>query len=104
MKFYTLSAISTACAFSSLATASTYPKVSKVAGLKFEIGNSTKYISGTNAYWLPFVPNNDDIDVALDHIAAAGLKIVRTWGFNDVNEIPANGEYSLERQRSFITN
>jgi len=91
MGFFTLSTLSLALAFSFSATAGTFPKVSKTSALKFEIGNSTKYFTGTNAYWLPFVTNNEDIDLALDHIAASGLKVVRTWGFNDVNEIPPPG-------------
>ena len=39
--------------------------------------------AGTNAYWLPFLTNNADIDLAFKTIAAAGLKVVRTWGFYD---------------------
>lgn len=92
MMAFTLSTAFVAFSFSaSFVSASLYPKVSSTSGLKFEIGNNTKYFAGTNAYWLPFTVNPDDIDVALDHIADGGLKVVRTWGFNDVNEIPKNG-------------
>jgi mannan endo-1,4-beta-mannosidase len=63
----------------------------KVNGLKFEIDGVTKYWAGTNAYWAPFLMNNTDIDITFDHIAAAGLKIVRTWGFNDVGTLPYKG-------------
>src|ERR1700761_1282734 len=63
----------------SAADNSTFPKIN---GLKFEINGVTKYYTGTNAYWLPFLMKNADIDTALDHIAGAGLKILRTWGLN----------------------
>jgi mannan endo-1,4-beta-mannosidase len=93
MTVLTLSTIFVAFLFSAfLASASQFPKVSKVTGLKFEIENATKYFAGTNAYWLPFTTNLEDIDLALDHISASGLKIIRTWGFNDVNEIPPPGQ------------
>jgi len=32
-----------------------------------------------------------DVDAALDDIAASGLRILRVWGFNDVNTVPASG-------------
>lgn len=44
------------------------------------------YISsfaGTNAYWLPFLNNDADIDKTFAAIKAANLKVVRTWAFND---------------------
>ena len=63
----------------------------KINGLKFEIDGVTKYWAGTNAYWAPYLMNNTDIDLTLDHIAAAGLKILRTWGFNDVATLPSKG-------------
>lgn len=63
------------------------------SGLKFEIDGVAKYWAGTNGYWIPFLMNNTDIDITLDHIAAAGMKIVRTWGFNDVTAIPSKGMY-----------
>jgi mannan endo-1,4-beta-mannosidase len=96
MRFFTPSTLSLAFALTSCAAAETFPKVN---GLRFQIGNSTKYFTGTNAYWLPFTPNNDDIDITLDHIAAAGLKVVRTWGFNDVNELPSPGVYNAAEDK-----
>ncbi|KAL2821839.1 glycoside hydrolase superfamily [Aspergillus cavernicola] len=60
-------------------------------GLSFVIDGETRYFAGSNAYWLPFLTNNADVDLALDHIAESGLTILRTWGFNDVNTVPANG-------------
>lgn len=63
----------------------------KVKGLRFEIDGVAKYWAGTNGYWIPFLMKNSDIDLALDRIAGAGMKIVRTWGFNDVNSVPSKG-------------
>lgn len=61
------------------------------SGLKFEIDGIAKYWAGTNGYWIPFLMNNADIDLTFDHIATAGMRIVRTWGFNDVTAIPSKG-------------
>lgn len=61
-------------------------------GLRFFINGSTlDYIAGTNAYWLPFLTNNADVDSIFDHLQQTGLKMLRTWGFNDVNSIPSSG-------------
>lgn len=95
MTLATLSTLFAVLSFSpSLASASLYPKVN-AASLRFEIGNATQYLRGTNAYWLPFQANLEDIDSTLDHLAAGGLKIVRTWGFSDVNEIPPPGQQNF---------
>ncbi|PGH17847.1 hypothetical protein AJ80_04670 [Polytolypa hystricis UAMH7299] len=40
--------------------------------------------AGTNAYWLPFLTNDNDVDTAFRAFQAAGMKVVRTWAFNDV--------------------
>ncbi|KOC17748.1 mannan endo-1,4-beta-mannosidase F [Aspergillus flavus AF70] len=63
----------------------------KADGLQFSIDGETKYFAGTNAYWLPFQMNDADIDSVFDHLEQAGLKILRVWGFNDVNTAPSPG-------------
>jgi mannan endo-1,4-beta-mannosidase len=86
-----------------------------VDGLNFVIDGVTGYFAGTNVYWLPFLTNDADVDLAMGHLADSGIKILRVWGFNDVNTVPANndtvyfqlhvngvstintGEYGLER-------
>lgn len=55
------------------------------------IDGHAQYFAGSNAYWLPFLKNNSDVDLVMSHIQQAGLKILRVWGFNDVNEIPTDG-------------
>jgi mannan endo-1,4-beta-mannosidase len=43
-----------------------------------------KYV-GTNAYWLHTL-SEEDIDKTLTDIAAAGIKVVRTWAFNSMSD------------------
>lgn len=64
-----------------------------VDGLKFNIDGVTKYYAGTNSYWLGFTTGDADIDTALDRIQESGLKLVRIWGFNDVNTVPTDGRF-----------
>ncbi|KAF1812605.1 putative mannan endo-1,4-beta-mannosidase A [Eremomyces bilateralis CBS 781.70] len=65
--------------------------ISSVNGLKFNIDGVTKYFAGTNSYWISFLTNNADVDKSLDDFKSSGLKILRIWGFNDVNAIPRSG-------------
>ncbi|KAJ5977446.1 endo-1-4-beta-mannosidase [Penicillium viridicatum] len=60
----------------------------KTDGLKFNIDGETKYVAGTNSYWLPFLTNNADVDSVFKNLKSSGLKILRVWGFNDVNTVP----------------
>lgn len=60
-------------------------------GLFFNIDGVTKYYAGTNCYWCGFLTEDQDIDKVFADIASADLKIVRVWGFNDVNTIPSSG-------------
>ncbi|KAL4815698.1 glycoside hydrolase superfamily [Aspergillus spinulosporus] len=62
-----------------------------VDGLNFVIDGQTGYFAGTNAYWLPFLTDDADVELAMSHLAESGLKILRVWGFNDVNTVPADG-------------
>ncbi|KAK4189477.1 mannan endo-1,4-beta-mannosidase A, partial [Podospora australis] len=73
----------------SLATAQTsFPKAD---GTRFNIDGKTGYFAGTNSYWISFLTNNRDVDLVLDHLQTSGLKILRIWGFNDVNSRPNSG-------------
>ena len=82
---------------SSVTKTSSAPSVSstgsfaKTNGLLFNIDGKTEYYAGTNCYWCGFLTNNTDVDHVFADIAASGLKIVRVWGFNDVNSIPSSG-------------
>jgi len=44
--------------------------------------NSRFDFIGTNAYWLPTLNSEEDIDFTLGNISARGIKVVRTWAFN----------------------
>lgn len=67
---------------------SSYPTTN---GVEFTIDGTTKHFAGTNGYWIPFLTSDTDVDTAMDQIEASGLKILRVWGFNDVNTEPTDG-------------
>ena len=62
----------------------------KTSGTQFSIDGTTGYFTGSNAYWLGF-QNAADVETVMSHVASSGLRILRVWGFNDVNAAPASG-------------
>ncbi|KAK3905071.1 glycoside hydrolase superfamily [Staphylotrichum tortipilum] len=76
---------------SSTAAGPTATGFAKTNGLMFEIDGVTKYFAGTNCYWCGFLTANADVDHVFADMAAAGFKVIRVWGFNDVNSIPGSG-------------
>ncbi|KAH6655500.1 fungal cellulose binding domain-containing protein [Truncatella angustata] len=84
----TTKATSTSKTSTAVSTATGIPKVD---GTLFNLDGVTKYYPGTNSYWISFLTSNDDVDSTLDDLVDSGLKILRIWGFNDVNSIPASG-------------
>jgi mannan endo-1,4-beta-mannosidase len=68
--------------------------------LDFVLAGADKYVAGTNSYWISFLTNNDDVDKALDTLVASGLKILRVWGFNDVNDTPGSGTVYFQQLSS----
>ncbi|KAL8336567.1 hypothetical protein RB601_000404 [Gaeumannomyces tritici] len=56
-----------------------------VEGDMFKLDGKDFYFAGTNAYYFPF--NGDQADVENGMLAArgTGLRVFRTWGFNDKN-------------------
>lgn len=83
---------STASKTTTSAASSGTASFAKTDGLLFNIDGETKYYAGTNCYWCGFLTEDEDVDAVFSHIAASGLKIVRVWGFNDVNTIPSTGQ------------
>ncbi|KAI0178763.1 glycoside hydrolase family 5 protein [Hypoxylon sp. FL1284] len=71
--------------------ASSAADFARADGLLFNIDGSTGYYAGTNSYWISFLTNDADVDLALDELAAAGHRILRVWGFNDVTARPGAG-------------
>ena len=65
-----------------------YPKAS---GTKFTINSETGYFAGTNAYWIGFLTDNNDVDLVMKHLKSSGLKVLRVWGFNDATSTPSAG-------------
>ncbi|ORY55686.1 glycoside hydrolase family 5 protein [Pseudomassariella vexata] len=63
----------------------------KTNGVLFDIDGVSEYFAGTNCYWCGFLTENGDVDLVFSDIAASGMKIVRVWGFNDVNTKPTDG-------------
>ncbi|EJD44058.1 glycoside hydrolase [Auricularia subglabra TFB-10046 SS5] len=56
---------------------------------KFTLGGNPFFHLSTTAYWLAQL-SDDDITATLKTINDTGFKVVRTWAFNDVTEIPPN--------------
>ncbi|KAF9532976.1 glycoside hydrolase superfamily [Crepidotus variabilis] len=69
------------------------PKFVSTSDGHFSVNGAPLNFVGTNAYWLPTLNSDDDIDKTLASIAAAGVKVVRTWAFNDVETVPQNGTW-----------
>ncbi|KAL7274196.1 hypothetical protein RUND412_002911 [Rhizina undulata] len=61
------------------------PAPSLEAGTEKQLDKKATFSSfaGTNAYWLPFLASDADVNTTFAAISAAGLKVVRTWAFND---------------------
>ncbi|KAB5546947.1 glycoside hydrolase family 5 protein [Coniochaeta sp. 2T2.1] len=70
--------------------ASSSTTFAKTNGLLFNIDGVTRYWPGTNCYWCGFLTSSGDVDAVFADMAAAGLKIIRVWGFNDVNTVPSS--------------
>ena len=47
--------------------------------------------AGTNSYWMPFLTSDEDVDTIMGHLAELNLKVLRVWGFNDVETVPGSG-------------
>lgn len=59
-------------------------------GTKFRLDNNDFAFVGSNSYWLPLLTTKHDVDLTLTDAKAAGIKVMRTWGFNAINatELP----------------
>ncbi|CAK7237571.1 hypothetical protein SEUCBS140593_010015 [Sporothrix eucalyptigena] len=57
----------------------------KTAGQLFDINGTVGYFAGTNAWWLGHLTKNEDVDKAMQEIVDTKYKIVRVWGFGDIN-------------------
>lgn len=87
----TLSTSSTQSTTTPGATTTTVPSGSFAKDTLFNVDGKTGYFAGTNSYWIGFLTNNANVDLVMSHLQTSGLKILRVWGFNDVNTTPGSG-------------
>ncbi|KAH0608815.1 uncharacterized protein H6S33_001043 [Morchella sextelata] len=66
-----------------LTSALAAPTASPAASSDVEKRATFTAFSGTNAYWLPFLSSDTDVDTTFAAIKAAGLTHLRTWAFQD---------------------
>ncbi|EMD42174.1 glycoside hydrolase family 5 protein [Gelatoporia subvermispora B] len=66
-------------------------------GRNFELDGKPFAFVGANAYWLPLLNTERDVDYTMQQIQASGAKVVRTWAFNAINEteLPSATETGL---------
>lgn len=69
------------------------PKFVSASNGQFHVNGSALKFIGTNAYWLQALNTDQDISNTFRNISAAGIKVVRTWAFNDVSEVPSEGTW-----------
>lgn len=70
----------------------THGDVPSTQGLSFTIDGQKDYFTGTNSYWISYLTKNADVDLVLDHLDESGLRVLRIWGFSDVNSKPTDGK------------
>ncbi|KAL4242158.1 glycosyl hydrolase 5 (cellulase A) family protein [Abortiporus biennis] len=54
-------------------------------GNQFVLNEKPFAFVGANSYWLPLLTSQDDVDATLKSMHDAGVKVLRTWGFNAIN-------------------
>ncbi|KAI7784999.1 mannan endo-beta-mannosidase c [Diaporthe eres] len=62
-----------------------------VEGGQFQLDGEPFVFAGSNAYYFPFSGTQADIEAGLTAAKDAGLKVFRTWGFNDKNATTISG-------------
>ncbi|KAJ7254015.1 glycoside hydrolase [Mycena haematopus] len=54
-------------------------------GAEFELDGSPFAFVGANSYWLPLLTSTQDVEITFQQMHNAGVKVLRTWGFNAIN-------------------
>ncbi|KAF9894924.1 hypothetical protein FE257_004546 [Aspergillus nanangensis] len=80
-----------------------YSQCVPAKGLNFSIDGVTDYFAGSNSYWISMLTNDADVNLVMDHIAASGHKILRIWGFNDVNTVPSDGQVYFQSHANGVS-
>jgi mannan endo-1,4-beta-mannosidase len=52
---------------------------------RFELDGQPFSFVGANSYWLPLLTTQDDVHSTFKQMQSAGVKVLRTWGFNAIN-------------------
>ncbi|KDR84164.1 hypothetical protein GALMADRAFT_151167 [Galerina marginata CBS 339.88] len=52
---------------------------------RFEVDGKPLSFVGANSYWLPLLTSQDDVHSTFKQMQDAGVKVLRTWGFNAIN-------------------
>ncbi|KAF8973999.1 glycoside hydrolase superfamily [Flammula alnicola] len=52
---------------------------------QFQLDGKSFNFVGANSYWLPLLTSTADIDATFKEMQGAGVKVLRTWGFNAIN-------------------
>lgn len=82
-----------ACLTACLATLSQATSPPSTNGTVFILDDAPQYFAGTNAWWLGHLTSDDDVETATSGIASSGLRVVRIWGFGNVNVPTSEGVY-----------
>ncbi|KAJ7597118.1 glycoside hydrolase [Mycena floridula] len=66
-------------------------------GNRFELDGKPFSFVGANSYWLPLLTSDEDVEATFKTMAGAGVKVLRTWGFNAItgSELPGALESGL---------
>lgn len=83
--FAALFALCALCTFD-LTWAASVPKgFVSVKGSQFQLNGRPFNFVGANSYWLPLLTEKKAVDQTFKQMRAAGVKVLRTWGFNGIN-------------------
>ncbi|KAF9056245.1 glycoside hydrolase [Panaeolus papilionaceus] len=52
---------------------------------RFAIDGKPFSFVGANSYWIPLLTKKEDVDSTFKQMQDAGVKVLRTWGFNAIN-------------------
>ncbi|KAI0715206.1 glycoside hydrolase [Earliella scabrosa] len=60
-------------------------------GRNFELNGRPFAFVGANSYWLPLLTSQADVDRTFKSMKKAGIKVLRTWGWNAINGTELEG-------------
>ncbi|EJC98805.1 glycoside hydrolase [Fomitiporia mediterranea MF3/22] len=60
-------------------------------GMQFQVDGKPFNFVGANSYWLPLLTTQHDVELTFQGMQEQGIKVVRTWGFNAINETELAG-------------